>query len=292
MDKFTIVNNKIVNKTTTYGLVCINNVFISPIALENAIVEIVSDWDNLLFIFNLSKHNGNRRSVIDRFLPSTKHDDLSEYISHMVEKYPSFYSFLAEGLQAILLRDVFEYHLTTAAVNINSNLTDQQTGVDVCMIDLSKKAFVLGEAKFMKSISAALNKINDCFIDNNSLASKLDNLFRTSKNDSETEKVMIELLGSEDIDEVDLNDFLSFDFIFSGFILHENHLASSDKYLEQKYYDFWTINSNDLKKHLSSLFFKASGNYVLNVFHLPIKSKEDLINQVIVKFYEMRKTEK
>lgn len=84
-----------------------------------------------------------KRNIYKRFIP--KDDalkDLDTYISECLENNKSFYSFLAEGVLALVFRDLLNYKLAKAVIDVHETLVDSHTGADACMYDENKKILI------------------------------------------------------------------------------------------------------------------------------------------------------
>ena len=145
---------------TSYGVLSIDNINISPEKLEEYCSEILFPKTNLEFIFN-KKINCNEDFVamLELFLPIDVDKDIKTYIEEKVNKNVNFYSFFAEALLAVAFRDIYNYKLVSAAVDINDTLVDSHTGADACLYDEKNNIMILGEAKFYKILSDGLDKI-------------------------------------------------------------------------------------------------------------------------------------
>lgn len=201
-----------------------------------------------------------RRFIPEEFIEKEKQylnnwDESKKIIKKMIDSSHSFYSFYAEALMAYLNYKILDIKLISGVISIEETLSDQKTGADACMFSDNK--IILGEAKFYKNFNAAKNKIIDDF-SSKSLLNKIRNLYR------KTHKAMVHLKGIEGTDKImPFEDFINYDIILSGFILHN----------KRKIYSYEEIDN--------ILEVEGLKRYNVVFYHLPINSKEELVYLVI-----------
>lgn len=271
-------------------LLTINNIEVGSEELEKAITEIALDKDNLFFVLNEeNKTKKNYISILRSFYSSRTFPDdetIINYINKSIASHRAFYSFLAEMLQAILLRDICNYKLIVNVISygFNPNLTKQ--GPDSCLYSEEDKKIVLGEAKFYESLTDAINNITSDFESKDSIIGKLESLLLSAESNPETQKIMFTKLGKTDMSDIDLKEFFENELIFSGFVLH-NSLNNPLKYYEESFYDNIDFSVKRLIANIKASFkdgeITKMGNYKIVFFHLPIKDKRELIFKVIKK---------
>ena len=165
MNKF-YLKNKVEKHiiSTNYGLVAINNIHFGPLETENYLPNIIFDDDNLKFMFQKNKLNPHMRHLIlNRFIPNNRTTTLTKYIQDSLEQNKNFYSFLAEGMLALIFRDINNYELATGIIDATDTLNDTHSGVDACMFDRENSVLVLGEAKFYSGFKDGIDAIIDDF---------------------------------------------------------------------------------------------------------------------------------
>ena len=277
---FELDNDVFEDKTNLFGKANVINIDISRQTLNRAIAEIVLNIDNLEYLFFAKKHffvsKDTKISMYNRFLPSTNEPNIAQYVSNHSSK-GNFYSFLAEALLTIILRDLFEFNLCACVIDTTDTIFDGHTGIDSCYCDYHNKKIVLGESKFYKSLQQALDQIRDDFTVNNSIANKLDSLLRTASSNRKARKIMIQEAGVKEYKLLHLEEFLELDLVFTGFVLHEGDHDITAKKLKTD----CGFTSPDIEKHISSISGISGLNYSLIVLHLPIESKQDLITLII-----------
>lgn len=112
MHKINVYNEQ--NKTiikTSYGLLTIDNIDIAPEKLEEYCSEILLQKDNLRFIFDKDINcDEDFIAMLELFLPVDVAEDIKVYIEDAINKNVNFYSFFAEALLAVALKDIYNYN--------------------------------------------------------------------------------------------------------------------------------------------------------------------------------------
>ena len=280
---FNLIEKKEVK--TKYGLLTINNIVISPTKFEQIISELIGDLGILEFIFSTKfEDNQDIINVYKRFLPPRKVLDLDKYIKEAMDKNNNFYSFLAEALLAIILKDLYGYSLAKAVVDVTSTLTDSHTGADGCMYDANRKVFVLGEAKFYQSLYDGMTKIINDFTLSNGFFNKMDSFYRTCTANKDSCSILLKELKEDIYYEHTIDDFLKMHILFAGFVLH-NHTGKIEKYLNSMFYDTFDISVNKVVDNINNCFDMKINidNYEIIMLHLPINNKKNLIKLIMEK---------
>ena len=267
---------------TSYGLLTIDNVGISPEKLEKYCSEILLQKDNLQFIFDKTINcDEDLVSMLELFLPIDVAEDIKVYIEDAINKNVNFYSFFAEALLAVALKDIYDYKLVSAAVDINDTLVDSHTGADACLYDDKNNILILGEAKFYKNFSEGLNKIIEDLTSKKGFLNKISSFYKHCKNNQQSKSIIIKQLGKTNLMIIPLDEFLSTDIIYAGFTLHE-HTGKVDKYLNEKFYDSFDVSAEKISKNIvDTLGKEIKTKHRIMLLHLPINSKKDLIDKVI-----------
>ncbi len=237
--------------------------------LNEYIVNSILNDRTLRYIFtgNIESKEYNYLEMLRKFIPEEylyrekqvlNNWDEEKNIIKILSKNVGFYSFLAEALMSYLNYLYLDNELITGVLSVKNTLTDQRTGVDVCMI--SDKTLILGEAKFYKSFQSGKKQIIKDF-SSKSLISKLKNFYRNYN------------FHIKKIDGITKNytydKFLNLNFILSGFILHNT----------QSKYKYNDIDNISIKSSIC--------NYDVIFYHLPIYSKTELIELTIKKALEL-----
>lgn len=170
---------------------------------------------------------------------------------------PTYFSFFAEALLARLNIDYTDNKLVTGVISINETIKDGKTGADVCMF--SDKSLVIGEAKFYSGLSGGLDAISN----DSSFLSKLESYCNIIIS-SEIEIVLKEISG--DIRQKTMEELKKMSFIFTGFVLHTKSVRNN--------YDTYYDKINEI------IIENMPKQFHIVLFHLPIKSKEDLIFKI------------
>ena len=277
---------KQVNKTSsTWGSIRIRNVAFTPSDLQAAIPSIVFQDDNLAYMFQMDMTNKeNHINTCDRFIPPYKSGQtLDRYITLHGITNKNFYSFLAEGLLSIVYRDICGYHLAKEVIDIDSTLNDSHTGADACMYDKNKNVLVLGEAKFYKSVDGGINAIVKDFT-KNKIVNKIESLHRISSTRPVTKSILMKNLGTGKYEKISMSSFLSQKIVFAGFVLHDEKDSNIADYSNVGRYDKYDIDVGKLENNIKRSFnLKRTihNDYEIIIVHLPIKSKNQLIKDVI-----------
>lgn len=274
---------------TTFGVLSFENVLFDPDLFETYVIESVLSKENLSFIFQTPANDScSYKKMLKRFVPSSRPENLQAYIEDFCKDHHAFYSFLAEALLPIAYRDVYDFKLILACIAINQTLVDQDTGADACMVDFSKKQFVLGEAKFYQSYREGMTCVANNFIKSNGFYNKLDSLKRAVDNNDATHKIVIRELGKTETTEFSLEEFLELNISFSGFVLHEAS-CPIEKYLDSHFlYDEIDLSVKKIEDNIQDVCpLPKNGKYTVTLFHLPIQNKQKLIEHLMATVYEV-----
>lgn len=291
MDKICCFYKVIKDRQTEFASLNIENIILDAIKLEEYLCEYVLLKDNLSFIFCESETNHkNYQLMLNRFLPRDRPSNIDEFVITKLNKNKAFYSFLAEAVLPLAYRDIYGYRLASAAIDIKQTLTDVSTGADACMFD-EKGVFVLGEAKFYKSLKTGLDEIIANFKEKKGFINKLDNLNRNFANNYKTNSLIVRRLGKDTTYEYGFQEFLKLPIYFSGFVLHEIGGRKFEDYKSDIFYNSYDINASAILANLKSEYPNVeNGNFHISMFHFPINSKEKLISKIIARCYELKKT--
>lgn len=283
-DKRFLVIDSCGDEKNTFGNIRVLGIEIESDTLDDYITEIALDWNNLVygFSFEAALNKDNKVSMLNRFLPASfREKTIEEYVQSQTNA--SFYSFFAEYLSTLVLRDVFDYKLCASAISFGETVVDNHTGVDSCLYDESKGIMVLGESKFYKTISGGIGHIKSDLTSGDGI-NKLESFFQKSSSCDVSRKIILQRLDLNDYKELSLEEFLKLDLQFTGFVMHEDRKVITAEELKK----LCGFVANDIENHISSLGFSIKNNYSLIVFNLPIKSKEELIIKVISKAKEIK----
>jgi hypothetical protein len=230
--------------------------------LENHILEILYDQNKLNYLYqkNLPLTSKSRITQLQRFIETSfcgreqdvDNTEINTFISS--NKNESYYAFFAEALLARLNIDYIDEHLVTGVISVNDNLTVVSTGADACMF--SADSLVLGEAKFYGTLNKGIHSI----VKDNSFNSKLEDYIKKIIT-SESEIILKGITG--DISEKTSAEIKKLPLILSGFVLHTKN--ASDEY----------TSTYKLVEKITIKDFPS--NYKVHLYHLPIKSKTNLI---------------
>lgn len=264
-------NVEIINAT-------IKDLYITDYDLDEYISEIATCDDVLEFVFNLNpKDINNKFIMIKRFIPNQKSTDLYEYIEEKMKNNKNFYSFFAELLHTIIMRDFFGYELCAAVVTVDSTLIDTHTGVDACMVDIQNGVFSFCESKFYVDPISAFEKINNDFTSGSGFFNKIENFYNKVIAFNKT-PIILKRITDLNIYNLDINSFLEFKILFSGFVLHND-----GKKYDESYYNRIKLNKKSIMKKISSVFNIEEDKIKIDVvlIHLPISEKKKLIHKII-----------
>ena len=286
-NNFEIVDSKI-DKNNSFGMAGVTDIVVPDDALDDAISEIVLNFDNLKFLFSIKKAFLNKDEkflMINRFLPKEKPANINSFVVNSLNSNHNFYSFLGEAVFAILMRDIFNYKLSACVLRNTDTLVDSHTGVDSCFYDSGNKKIVLGEAKFYKCIDPAIDTIRKNFIVDDKILNQLDSLFRTALSNKNSKKIILQEAGVKELNMLSFNDFLQMDLIFAGFIMHGDGLKVTADNFKTK----CGFTSKDISNNIAARFTGLTPlTYSLIMLHLPVDSKEALIAKIIDKAYEIK----
>ncbi len=243
--------------------------------LNKIISEMLFSKKALNYIFTSREQNddSNYIEMARRFIPVeffceeekvlSDWENSKKIIKSLISSNNSFYSFYAEALMTYLNYKFLGQKLTIGVINVNDTVTDVSTGADACMF--YDGLVILGEAKFYKNFNSARNKIIEDF-SKKSLVSKIKNLYNNSH---KTVEIYYKQIGNNNVKEIPYNEFINYNILLSGFILHN----------AQKKYSYQQIDNIESVDGL--------GHYSVVFYHLPIESKEELIYLVIRKALEV-----
>lgn len=267
---------------TQYGSIKIKNIVFNPLDIENKLVDIVFDDINLMHMFQEKNLDDfNRKNIYRRFLPQEQPaSTLSEYIKENIDKSKNFYSFLAEGILALVFRDIYGYELSRGVIDVSETLTYTHTGVDSCMYNIENSVIVLGEAKFYESLNDGIKAIISDFT-TKPIKSKLLSLQKTAHSDRTSNDLVIKNLENNSYDGLSLEQFLSQKIYFAGFVLHSESKTTLS--FDQNFYSTYKISTKDVENNINKSLGKNidNGDYEIIMIHLPIKDKKELISKVI-----------
>lgn len=284
MSKFIIHHKKDKPKfKTTFGLISVKNIEIDFAKLQKYVSEIILDKENLEYIFcDKISDKEDYYNMLKRFTPNKKVENLEQFVKDELSKNVNFYSFFAEALLPIILRDLYNYNLTSAVININDTLIDGHTGTDSCLYGKDDNIIVFGESKFYKDVNDGINCIIDDFKNEQGFKNKIDKFKRLIENNRESKSIIIKQLNKTSLEEISYNEFLSLNIIYTGFVLHE-HLVQINTYFNEKFYDKFIVSCEDISKNLNTIFDvdKSKLQHILYFFHLPVSNKSELIKMVI-----------
>lgn len=267
---------------TEYASVCVKNIIFEPAEIEKMLPHIVLNDDNLKYMFSEKTLNSfKKRNIYKRFIP--KDDalkDLDTYISECLENNKSFYSFLAEGVLALVFRDLLNYKLAKAVIDVHETLVDSHTGADACMYDENKKILIQGEAKFYESLNAGMRKIIDDFMIKN-IRNKLESMQRAVENNEESIRIIMKNLETDEYKEFTIGEFLNQKIVFAGFVLHSEEDVTN--YSKESFYDDYYISVEQIERNIRKCLSDEhiDGDYEIVMIHLPISNKKTLIKKVI-----------
>lgn len=290
--------NHITKPESDWGSIGISHVAFMPKELREKIPEIVFDENNLGYMFQEDLSDiDNHINTCDRFIPPLLDGQtVSDYISLQGVTNKNFYSFLAEGLLSLVYKDITGYKIAKAVIDIDGTLNDSHTGADACMYDEANNLIVLGEAKFYKtSASNGIHAIINDFT-KNKIVNKLESLYNISTKRGVTKKILMHNLGTGAHEEISISQFLGQKIVFAGFVLHDEDDSNIKDYMNPSRYDCFKIDAEKINKNIENSFKRiklAHHNYEIVIVHLPIDSKDQLINDVIEKAQnERRRLEK
>ena len=276
---FVLFDSLPLNKNSNFASVRVSAVDVSSEQLDEYIGEIALDWTNLCYGLSIDATSDRNMKItaLKRFLPTTLgNKNVEEFVNE--QNNPSFYSFLAEYLLSVVMRDVFHYNLCAAAILIGETITDNHTGVDACFYDSATSKIILGESKFYHLISGGIARIKSDFISGKSI-SKLASLYSKATANPKSLKIILQKIGINDYSELTFEDFLKLDLVFAGFVMHEDRKNITA--LELK--NLCNFVASDINEHVKMLGYEIKNNYSLFVLNLPVKSKNELIIKIIKK---------
>lgn len=260
---FTIQKNK--ESSCGNHLFCIYHHELSMEELDNYIIQIMFDETKLhqLFEPHTAFESKKRLNQLRRFIETDFKNKEEEITDGDIEDRikdntnPSYFSFFAEALLARLNIDYVDNELATAVISVTETIKDGKTGADVCMF--SDKNLVIGEAKFYGDVGGGLSAI----IDDNSFKSKLES-YCNNIIAADCEIIIKDITG--DIKEKSAEEIKKVPFTFTGFVLHTK--KESNNY--NTYYEkIDSVAITDMPSH-----------FKIHLYHLPVKSKKELIFKV------------
>lgn len=266
-----------------------NHILIDDDEFDEYLKEVMFTNSNLGYTFEyelnepLSLEDKIEKSkMLSRFIPSThrgrtkvKVVDLEREIERNLdanEEYGSvsYYSFFAEGLMGVVLKDLYGYSFKKCLIDINQTLSGVEQGVDGSFYSEKNKTYILGEAKFYKSYSDGINKIIDNFSTN--IKNKLDHFYITNS-------IYITDIQTEQTKQVTREDFYrDYNIAFCGFILHNKQ--SEYRYKSKKKYKTIKQMKDEVVKEVDKNL-DLNLRYVLYL-HIPVSEKKEFIKKVVL----------
>lgn len=231
--------------------------------LDNYILEILYDETKLNYLFQVNEplKKEVRIKQLQRFIGNPFRNreefvldaEILKNISDNVSKQ-SYYTFFAEALLARLNIDFIDNKLVTGVIRVGENISVTGHGADVCMY--SDDILVLGEAKFYSDLYSGTYRI----IKDSSFVSKLEDYISHLNGAS---NILIKGING-DITTKTESEIKKTPLILTGFVLHTQEIPTK-KY--KKCYDLIDkISISNFPSH-----------YKIHLYHLPIKSKNELI---------------
>lgn len=230
--------------------------------LDKYILDVLYDESKLNYLFqkDIQLTGKDRVRQLQRFIETDFCGREVEITDLEIKTYmdcnnnETYYSFFAEALLARLNIDYIDAELVTGVISINENLTKISTGADVCMF--SDDNLVLGEAKFYST----LNKGTHSIIKDESFKSKLADYLKNIV--SSTSEIILKNIKG-DISEKTTSEIKQLPLTLSGFVIHNINISNN---YERTYELIDKITIIDFPSH-----------YKIHLYHLPIKSKKELI---------------
>ena len=289
--KGVIKNSKVYSEDKKFILLSIEHIEIGTEELDNALMQISLDPDNLFYLLREDeKSDENLKRILLSFSCAQDFNtdqEIKDYIDLCISNNRSFYSFLAEMLQALLLKDVCRYNLVTHVIDYSFNPSLTHQGPDSCLYSEEDKKIVIGEAKFIENCSDCFNHIINDFKSGSGLLGKLLTLSIAAQNDPVARQIIISKLGDGSLKMISLDQFLKNDLVFCGFALH-NTISKKEKYFAIDFYDGYRIEVDEIANHIKQIYsadyvknLEEVGKYKVIIFHLPINSKRELIFKII-----------
>lgn len=231
--------------------------------LDNYILEILYDETKLNYLFQVNEplKKEDRIKQLQRFIGNPFRNREEQVIDNDISKNikdnenkQAYYTFFAEALLARLNIDFIDDKLITGVLKIGDNISVTGHGADACMY--SDDVLVLGEAKFYSDLYGGAYKI----LTDKSFISKLEDFI--SRVNGANNIILKTITG--DITTKTEDEIKKMPLILSGFVLHtkEDTMTKYDK----SYKLVENININSFPIH-----------YKINLYHLPIESKNELI---------------
>lgn len=231
--------------------------------LDKYILGILYDETKLNYLFQVNEplKKEDRIKQLQRFIGNpfrNREKDVSdsEILKNIKdnEKKQSYYTFFAEALLARLNIDFIDNKLFSGVLKIGDNVSVTGHGADACMY--SDDILVLGEAKFYNDLYGGAYKI----LTDKSFISKLEDFI--SRINGANNIVLKSING--DVTNKTEDEIKKMPLILSGFVLHTKEDPMTKYNKSYKLVEKITIK--DFPIH-----------YKINLYHLPIISKNELI---------------
>lgn len=256
------ITNKALSKCTKYEFSIYEHT-LTLTDLDKYILEILYDEKKLNYLFQVNEplKKEDRIKQLQRFIGNPfrniedqiHDDDIKNNIKDNENKQ-SYYTFFAEALLARLNIDFIDNKLITGVLRVGENISVTGHGADVCMYTDDK--LVLGEAKFYGELyGGTYNIVND-----KSFISKLEDFISRING---TSHIILKGING-DITTKTEDEIKKISLNLSGFILHTQETHDSNYQKSYKLVD--KILIKDFPSH-----------YKINLYHLPIESKNELI---------------
>lgn len=245
---------------------------LSMTELDDYILKILYDKEKLNYLFqkNVPLKGKERIFQLQRFIDNSfknrEHEVKVEEIKASIEdnNNPTYYSFFAEALLARLNIDYIDKDLVTKVLVLGDNLTKVSTGADVCLF--SEKHLIIGEAKFYENLYKGVSSI----INDKSFSSKLED-YISNLVSVDCEIILKGVEGN--ISAKTAEQIKQIPLVFSGFVLHSDTKTGC---YNSAYQLIDNIKIKDFPSH-----------YQVHLYHLPVKSKNELIFKAQKKAIEL-----
>ncbi len=261
---------------------------VSEDELDDFLIDIVLNKKNLLELTKVNDLDSNLENILS-FFADENADDFSEKTLDEIKEYVSkklsgttskaYYHFLAEALLGLIFNKHLGFGWTDALIDLKPGLKNSKHGVDACLYNHDKNEIALGEAKFYKNFSSAMNTI----LKNFTLSEgKIESFLSQLKLNLDTKKILTNILEipKSNIRSLTYKDMSKFNFHLFGFCLHNSQNTYQYGNLKEDLLKIGEQNKLETNKK-DFAFQNWSGKVIL--IHLPIKDKVDLISKFIQK---------
>ncbi len=250
--------------------VFLESIEINEDEINSIFIDVLHKRENLevMFLESIDETDEEKyKEFIDHFIiDKAQYCSTKEELEKLIEKYcishKTFYSEIAEGFSALVIKKFLNANPTHALISLENTVIDTHTGVDGVLYDEEEEKMFFVEAKFYEKLKDAPGEILKSL--------KSINKYESFKNKG---KIHIAKILDKTNYDVRVKDAVTLDITFIGFVLH----GEKNKMNKRRY-------AKEIEKYVSKAFELDDDQeleYKFILFYLYINKKQQLIFDII-----------